>query len=544
MACSVMVCGFIVCGVPLHCRAADFGKVQRLPPVEDPSAAIDWDRETKAMVERYAADSDWMRYNTASMQPRQQQGSNSEIDPNYSRRARIGSPPPPVTSDNYGPGGYNSTIGTGPAWLGEMAPYVLTGDREGVGFNGMLEVDGIYDTNAVGLIPNKPVLREFVTSQIPATGTQAATRFPRYVISPNQTQIGVWFEQPTELARFRAYTLMNLFKNPYTVDFQVYKVYANYGWFKAGKDYTIFFNQSAAPDTIDFEGPNTIPYVRTPQLVMNIPLAEFGFRQHQGLVFGIEHMPAELTLINATGDQQMPDFDAAVNWGPVNELPSFVGKYVYTPEGAHIEAAGLFRKLTGAGPDYRSSCYGYGMALSGKIATWGKNNVILAAQGGQGIAAYSQDSAGLGLDAAPSFFKPGSKIAPKSPSVRGSLRPIPIWGAWVAYQQFWTETVRSTGTFSILTLNDEFISNKLTPSADVDDPGNVMYGRSMQARYASINLVWSPNPTFTLGVEYMYGHRFITGDSVPKGATSNKGQANRIQACVRWNFDHTTPFRR
>jgi len=103
--------------------------------------------------------------------------------------------------------------------------------------------------------------------------------------------------------------------------------------------------------------------------------------------------------------------------------------------------------------------------------------------------------------------------------------------------------VRSTGTFSILTLNDEFVSRGLTPSVDVDDPGNTMYGRLLQARYASINVVWSPNPTFTLGIEYMYGHRFITGDSVPAGATSNAGQANRFQACVRWNFDHKTSFR-
>jgi hypothetical protein len=297
------------------------------------------------------------------------------------------------------------------------------------------------------------VLREFVTSQIPVTGTQAATRYPREVISPNQTQLGVWFEQPTELARFRAYTLMNLFKDPYTVDFQIYKVYANYGWFKAGKDYTIFFNQSAAPDTIDFEGPNAIPYIRTPQLVMNIPLEELGFRSNQGLVVGIEHIPSDLTLLNAANNDNMPDIDKAVLWGPVNELPSFVGKYVYTPEGAHI------------------------------------------------------------------------------------------WGAWAAYQHFWTETVRSTGTFSILTLNDEFVSRGLTPSVDVDDPGNTQYGRLLQARYASINVVWSPNPTFTLGIEYMYGHRFITGDSVPAGATSNAGQANRFQACVRWNFDHKTSFR-
>jgi len=537
MACSVLVCSFIVCGMPLHCRAADFGEVQRLPPVDDPSAAVDWDRETAAMVQRNVAEHNAMRYNTASMQPQQQSQNRWDQTPHSWTRARMGSPP---ASGQRAAQNYTAQIGEGPAWLGEMAPYVLTGDREGVGFNGLLEVDGIYDSNAVGLIPNKGVLREFVTSQIPVTGTQAATRYPREVISPNQTQLGVWFEQPTELARFRAYTLMNLFKDPYTVDFQVYKVYANYGWFKAGKDYTIFFNQSAAPDTIDFEGPNAIPYIRTPQLVMNIPLEELGFRSNQGLVVGIEHMPAELTLLNNADANRMPTVDAAVNWGPVNELPSFVGKYVYTPEGAHIEAAGLFRKLTAAGPNYRSSCYGYGMALSGKIATWGKNNVILAAQGGQGIAAYSQDSSGLGLDAAPSLFIPGTN---PQPSTRGSLRPIPVWGAWAAYQHFWTETVRSTGTFSILTLNDEFVSRGLTPSVDVDDPGNTMYGRLLQARYASINVVWSPNPTFTLGIEYMYGHRFITGDSVPAGATSNAGQANRFQACVRWNFDHKTSFR-
>ena len=330
-------------------------------------------------------------------------------------------------------------------------------------------------------------------SAIPVTGTPASTLYPREVISPNQTQLGVWFEQPTNLARFRAYTLMNLFKEVDRTAFQVYKVYANYGWFKAGKDYTIFFNQSAAPDTIDFEGPNAIPYVRTPQLVMNIPFESLGLGDHQGLVFGVEHMPGELTLRETpprpSGDPP-PRQDEYVS---VNQLPSVIAKYVYTPERAHIEAAGLFRRLTGSGPDYRATSYGYGMALSGKIATWGKNNLILAAQGGQGIAAYSQDSSGLGLDAAPASF---------INNVRGPLKSIPIWGSWVAYQHFWTDALRSTGTFSILSVNDESISRKLTSVNDIEDASDIYYyGRLLQARYASINLVWSPNPTFTLGIE-------------------------------------------
>ena len=553
IACSVMLLWVVVGSIPRPCQAADSGDLQRLPPVEDPSDDVDWDRETTAMVQRHVSDNNSMRYNFSSMQPQQsqqQQRQSSSPGPYAWNRARMGSP---SASGQRAAQEYGSRIGEGPAWLGEMAPYVLTGDREGVGFHGLLEVDEIYDVNAVGLVPNRGVIREFVTSEIPVTGTQAATLYPREVISPNQTQLGVWFEQPTDLARFRAYVLMNLFKEVYQTGFQVYKVYANYGWFKAGKDYTIFFNQSAAPDTIDFEGPNAIPYVRTPQLVMNIPFEELGLGEHQGLVVGVEHMPSELTLINAgrttsppappPPTTSVPDNDAADLWGSVNQMPSIVAKYVYTPEGAHIEAAGLFRKLTASGPGYRSSSYGYGMALSGKIATWGKNNLILAGQGGQGIAAYSQDSSGLGLDAAPGFFIPGNGLT-NTPSRRGPLSSIPVWGSWIAYQHFWTDTLRSTGTFSILTLNDEFINSDLTPTNDPEDAADIVsYGRLLQARYASINLVWSPNPTFTLGIEYMYGHRFITGNTAPQGATSNAGQANRLQACVRWNFDHKTSFR-
>ena len=543
IACAALiaVCVCAVLSVPLHCAAEDGVHMQRLPPVATPSDMVDWDREAAAMVDRHLSDNS-PNYNLASMQPQQssQMQRQSRGNERYPwNRARIGRP---SQSGQSAAEEYTARIGEGPAWLGEMAPYMLTGDREGVGFHGLLEVDEIYDTNAVGLVPNKGVVREFVTSAIPVTGTPASTLYPREVISPNQTQLGVWFEQPTNLARFRAYTLMNLFKEVDRTAFQIYKVYANYGWFKAGKDYTVFFNQSAAPDTIDFEGPNAIPYVRTPQLVLNIPFESLGLGDHQGLVFGVEHMPGELTL-RETPAPTSPPAPAQDEYVSVNQMPSIIAKYVYTPERAHIEAAGLFRRLTGSGPGYRSTSYGYGMALSGKIATWGKNNLILAAQGGQGIAAYSQDSSGLGLDAAPASF---NTTGPGGPA-RGPLKSVPIWGSWVSYQHFWTDKLRSTGTFSVLTVNDQWVSDKLTPVNNIEDGADIsFYGRLLQARYASINLVWSPNPTFTLGIEYMYGHRFITGNSIPtsEGATSNKGQANRLQACVRWNFDHKTNFRK
>ncbi len=496
----------------------------RLPAVDN----IDWQKEAEALLEGHVPKD---QFTAASLYAAQPTDSNraSQSGASYYSSPSAGNP---------GTRGYGATIGTGPSWLGEMAPYVLTGDREGVGFKGILEACGIYDTNGVGLVPNQGVQRVFQTSLIPVTGTQSAQRYPRSTISPNQTSLGVWFEQPTDLARFRAYALMNLFKSP-SYDqhphFQVYKVYANYGWFKVGHDYSVFFNQAAAPDCIDFEGPNAIPYCRFAQLQLNIPLVEFGGGLHEGLVLGFEHAPGSLTLLDSSIPQMHDE-----QWGAVDFVPSCIAKWVYTPEWAHIELAGLFRRLAAGGPGYSSSAYGYGMALSGKIATWGQNNLIVAGQAGKGIGEYAQDAAGMGLDAAPKFVTPSG--VPGRP-ILGPLRAIPLFGAWIAYQHFWTETLRSTGTFSVLSLKDAWIPSNLTASVNRDESSNsTLYGRLKQARYTSVNLVWSPNPTFTVGMEYLYGHRYITGNTTPPDATSDKGQANRFQLMVQWNYDHTTRF--
>ena len=66
LACLVLVC-LVAASLAARTAAAEPGAVRRLPPVEDPAQAVDWDRETKAMVERYAGNNDWIRYNTASM---------------------------------------------------------------------------------------------------------------------------------------------------------------------------------------------------------------------------------------------------------------------------------------------------------------------------------------------------------------------------------------------------------------------------------------------------------------------------------------------
>ena len=503
-------------------------QLRRLPAVD----SIDWQKEAEALLEGHLPTNQFIADRFNATQPPTGNEGPARGAARYSSSS-AGDP---------GTRGYGANVGTGPSWLGEMAPYVLTGNREGVGFKGILEVCGIYDANALGLVPNDGVQRVFQTSLIPVTGTQSAQRYPRSTISPNQTSLGVWFEQPTALARFRAYALMNLFKYPsfqQHPNFQVYKVYANYGWFKAGHDYSIFFNQAAAPDCIDFEGPNAIPYCRFPQLQLNIPLEAIGGRPNQGLVVGVEHAPASLTLVENQNIPPPTGYDDNA-WAPIDFVPSCVAKWVYTPKRAHIELAGLFRRIAAGGPGYSSSTYGYGMALTGKIGTWGENNLILAGQAGRGIGEYAQDSAGMGLDGAPTSFTPSGD--PARP-ILGPLRAVPLFGAWVAYQHFWTETIRSTGTFSILSLKDRWITGNLTPTNDPEDPSNsAAYGRLKQARYTSINLIWSPNPTFTVGVEYLYGHRFITGNTTPVGATSDKGQANRAQLMVQWNYDHTTPF--
>ena len=438
-------------------------------------------------------------------------------------------------------------------------PLDLAGHQVEIGVTGSVWFDGLHDFNALGLDPEEPMYRELVTSVIPVTGV-ATERDDRTGFSPNQTNFESWFQTPTEFGQLRGYTKLNMAKYAISTDFQVYKAFAEWGWLKAGLDFTLWFNQDAAPNNLDYEGPNAIPYVRYPQVRLKIPLEAFSLPEDHFVLLGMETPPADLTLPLAPGDSQtvrllrLPPQYAMVltndatgsstspsdpshvsdRYASNERLPAFIGKWIYEPDWAHIELAGLYRRIGAVGrpdpkynfPNYDSSVNGWGVALSGKIDTWGNNNVIVAGQIGEALGAYSQDTSGLGLDAAPIRY--GDITSP--------LKAIRAVGAWAAYEHWWTNVLRSTFTYGYLAFDSGFAQQ------------HNLVGAYLHSHYASANIIWSPIPSVDMGVAYLFGSRRITAESYEylRGSTLpephfREANDHRLQVTIRWNFGYQSP---
>jgi hypothetical protein len=281
-------------------------------------------------------------------------------------------------------------------------------------------------------------------------------------------------------------------------EFQVYKVYGEWGWLKAGLDYTLWLNQAAIPSTLDFEGPNAAPENRFTQASLKIPLRPGAEKHELFFTVGAEDAEADMTL--PTG----------VN--PVNQFPAVVGKLSYEPDWTQMELAGLYRRLKAEGPGYDQSVDGWGVSFSGSVDTWGSDNFVWGIEYGEALGAYMQDTSGLGLDAAP--------VSATNPD----LKAIPAFGVWAGYQHWWSKSLRSSATYGLVRLDSDF---DLWPN-----PKDT--GTYKQTQYASMNLVWSPWPPFDVGLEYMFGQRIVTDNTAVDGSTT--GQNHRVQFTMRWNF--------
>ena len=377
------------------------------------------------------------------------------------------------------------------------APLDIGGHKVRVGIAGAIQADMIHDFNALGLKPGDGQAREFITANIPVGGP-AADITNRTAFSPNQSYLSGWAETDTPWGPFKVYADVNLMGSTTEPEFQIYKAYGQWGWLKAGLDYTIWINQAAIPSTLDFEGPNAAPENRFTQASLKIPLRPGSEDREFFFTVGVE---------DAEGDMTLP---AGVT--PVDQFPAVIGKFSYEPDWAHIELAGLYRRLKAEGTGYDQSIDGWGVAFSGSIDTWGNDNFIWGLEYGDALGAYIQDTSGLGLDAAP--------VSPTD----SNLRAISAFGAWGAYQHWWSKSLRSSATYGFVRLDSDF---DLWPQT-------VGTGTYKQTQYASMNLVWSPWPPFDVGLEYLFGHRTVTNPTAVDGSTT--GQDHRVQFTMRWNF--------
>ena len=275
------------------------------------------------------------------------------------------------------------------------------------------------------------------------------------------------------------------------------RVRSAYVWFKGltlGRDVTTFCDLSAAPTTIDFQGPNAYNFNFATMIRYEFSLWEDHFKMG---------MAAEVPNVSATyGDgignifaaipQRMPDFPvyAQFAWGENRQ--------------SHIRASAVFRNMYAYDivREKNTSLFGWGVQASGRINITRFLDIFFNGVYGEGITPYIQDLTGSGLDFTPNPLKPTS------------IQTMPMYGWQAAAQINLSPRLSLSGGYS--TVN---VQRKNGYYAD---------DQYKQGQYIFGNVFFHITPRMKVAAEYLYGTR--------KDMNGIKNHANRVNVMAQYNF--------
>jgi len=346
-------------------------------------------------------------------------------------------------------------------------------------FGGYAKVDFIYDTKPIGSFDY------FVTSAIPTSGPDTQ-RGSQFTVQAKQTRLNLDMRRDTEWGAARLFVEGDWFGDasfnfePGSYQFRLRHAFGQVGNIAAGYSFSGFMDNDALPDTLDFEGPGSAPYLLVASARYTWKLAP-----NYNLSVSAEAPNAEITTPIGASRSTFPDI-------------SLRGRY--EADAGHVQLSGVYRRLGWrSGLQASDSTNGYGINLAGSLKTVGDDYLVAGGVWGKGIARYVSDITGSGLDAV---------VSPD-----GQLEALEAYGGYAGYTHYWTPKLRSTGVVNWLGMNNKSFQT----------------GTSFtNSQYYSANLIWNPVGSFNVGIEALYG-RYKTFDGFSANDT-------RIQASIQYDF--------
>lgn len=271
---------------------------------------------------------------------------------------------------------------------------------------------------------------------------------------------------------------------------RIRSAYVSFLGFTFGRDVTTFCDLSAAPTTIDFQGPNAYNFNFATMIRYQYAFAD------DHLSFGLA---AELPNVSgtygesfATLRQRVPDFPMYFQyaWGAGRD--------------SHIRASGVLRNmyLHNLTTGNNTSLFGWGVQFSGSIKCCDWFRLFMNGVYGKGITPYIQDLTGSGLDFTPN---------PQNPD---QIQTMPMWGWQAAGQVNFTRRLWLSGGYSTVHVE----KNHGFYSTDEYKQGQYIFG----------NVFYAITPRCKVAAEYLRGTR--------ENMNSEMNHANRINVMVQYNF--------
>jgi hypothetical protein len=348
--------------------------------------------------------------------------------------------------------------------------------------SGFVELDAIHDTDAIGT-PTAFVTSAIVTgNKTAAEGADGQTNF-----SVQASRLVVETRTPMADHQVKTYVSADWFGDfsSSTPSFNLRQAYAEVsdtllgGDILIGQAWSTVTDLGAAPNVLDFQGPNALFGDRRPLLRWTKDLSS-----QLSLKLSAE-APDSRVFEGATAVSRWPDAVIALDW---------------QTQQAELMGALIARDLRASAGTGTVDTVGWGASAQGQVHMPGALQPDFATFSltyGEGIGGLVNDE------------PPDASYNPQT----GKLEPIPTL-AWVAgYQHWWSPTLYSVLSYGEV---DQTTLSFQAPTS---------YEKT---RYTTTNLTWAPLPQWLLGVELMYGSR--------QDKNGTEGSDVRTQFTSRFSF--------
>ena len=220
---------------------------------------------------------------------------------------------------------------------------------------------------------------------------------------------------------------------------------------------------------------------------------------------------------------RLPDSDGTVPAVAINRVPDLTLRLMNAGTWGNIALQGVVRRIdyTNKGAldplqRFSDEAWGYGLALGGSVNTVGKSRAFGRVAYGEGIGRYLEI---VGSGATSNIGLRGINAS------NASMDLVKVSTATIGYQQFWTDTLRSTVAGTLARVSYPSYARDFAPGTQN------LQNRTLGQFVA--NLVWSPIPDLDIGIEYNYAERSLLAPSF-EGAQRGVGQ--RLLSTMTYRF--------
>lgn len=333
----------------------------------------------------------------------------------------------------------------------------------------------------------------FVTSEIPTTQT-TNIKFKRFHLSTNQSRLSFGFKFPNAGRNITAVMEGDFLSSTRGLHsyFRLRHAYLTYGDLTIGQTWTNFGDVNGSPNTLDLEGPNSMPGSRVPQIRWNRKMND-----NLNLILAAEEPKSDYTPLDSAN---------AVK----SALPELVIKPEYSFKNGRWINSLIYKPIVYADKNYsfkkKLRSWGFTSSLTLNLPEQRKFNPLKVSKRtfnlfgiiGNGTQGAVNDFGGLGYEAFP------------KDSV--TLETLLYYGGYVSYSFVFNKRWSSTYVYSYL--------HQQKPATT-----DLIFKRS---HYFSGNAVYAINKYFTAGAEVLYG--------IKENYDETRGRAFRIVGLFRLLF--------